>query len=176
MPIDVASLRILTYPAPELRSVAERVPAVDDEVRAVIDRMVELTSQAKGIGLAAPQLGVAWRVFVTVGPDEEPERVYVNPRITDFARDLSLREEGCLSLPGINVEIRRPTACPITALDRDGKKFTLRRDDLLGRVWQHEYDHLDGVLIIDKMTTMDRLSSRKLIKELEAASIRWAES
>lgn len=176
MSIDVANLRILSYPAPDLRAVAEPVTAVDDTVRAVADRMLELTHEARGIGLAAPQVGLAWRLFVTVGPDEEPERVYVNPSLSEFGRELSVREEGCLSLPGINVEIRRPAACAVTALDREGKEFTLRRDDLLARVWQHENDHLNGVLIIDKMTTMDRLNTRKLIKELEAASVRWAES
>ena len=175
MGVDIEGLSILTYPAPLLRAVAEPVEAVDDTVRAVADRMLELTRQAKGVGLAASQVGLSWRLFVTAGPDEEPDRVYINPRVSDLGRELVLREEGCLSLPGLNVEIRRPATCAISALDRFGQPFTLKGDDLLARVWQHECDHLDGILIIDKMTPMDRLATRKLIKELEAAAVRWAE-
>ena len=108
-------------------------------------------------------------MFVTRSHEEHPDRVFVNPRLTQLSGDLVVREEGCLSLPGINGDIRRPASVSITALDLEGQTFTLRDDDLLARIWQHEYDHLDGVLIIDKMNEMDRIATRKLLKELESA-------
>ena len=175
MHVDPAELSILTYPASALRRVAETVEEIDEGVRVVANRMIELTREARGVGLAAPQVGVSWRLFVTVGPEDEPARVYVNPHLSEFIQVPVVREEGCLSLPGINVDIRRPAGCMITAMDLDGREFTLTRDDLLARVWQHETDHLNAILIIDKMSVLDRLANRKLIKELEAAAVPWAE-
>ena len=170
MTIDVARLKILIYPAAPLRIVAEQISTIDETVRAVAARMFELTREAPGVGLAAPQVGLAWRMFITVGDESEPDRVYVNPRLVNLTGDLVTREEGCLSLPGINVDIRRPDSTTITAQDLDGESFTLTADELTARVWQHEYDHLDGILIIDKMTPIDRLATRKALKELEATS------
>ncbi len=170
MTIDVARLKILIYPAAPLRVMAEPVSTIDGTVRAVAARMIELTRQARGVGLAAPQVGLAWRMFTTAGDESEPDRVFINPRLLNLTGDLVSREEGCLSLPGINVDIRRPDSTTITAQDLDGASFTLTADDLTARVWQHEYDHLDGILIIDKMTPIDRLATRKALKELEATS------
>lgn len=170
MTIDVARLRILIYPAVPLRAVAEPISSIDGRVRAVAARMIELTREARGVGLAATQVGLAWRMFITVGEESEPDRVYINPRLDNLTGDLVTREEGCLSLPGINVDIRRPDSTTITAQDLDGESFTLTAEDLTARVWQHEYDHLDGILIIDKMTPIDRLATRKALKELEATS------
>ena len=121
--------------------------------------------------IARPNLGIV----ELLGPEDEPARVYVNPHLSEFIQVPVVREEGCLSLPGINVDIRRPAGCMITAMDLDGREFTLARDDLLARVWQHETDHLNAILIIDKMSALDRLANRKLIKELEAAAVPWAE-
>ncbi|MHC4416615.1 MAG: peptide deformylase [Planctomycetota bacterium] len=170
MTIDVARLKILTYPAAPLREVARPVEEIDQTVRDVAARMIELTHEAEGVGLAAPQIGLPWRLFVTVGADRGSERVYINPRLEELDGELTVREEGCLSLPGVNVDIRRPASATITALDLEGRAFTLREGELLGRVWQHECDHLDGVLIIDKMSPMDRIVTRKVLKELEAAA------
>lgn len=169
MTVDAARLRILTYPDAALRQVAEPVASIDDTVRAVAARMTELMYDAAGAGLAAPQVGLSWRLFVTRGDETRPDLVYVNPELSDLDREIAMREEGCLSLPGINVDIRRPASATITARGLDGEPFTLTDDDLLARVWQHEVDHLDGVLIIDKMTPIDRLATRKTLKELEAA-------
>ena len=170
MTIDVARLKILIYPAAPLRVVAEQISTIDERVRAVAARMFELTREARGVGLAAPQVGLALRLFITVGDESEPDRVYVNPRLDNLIGDLVTREEGCLSLPGINVDIRRPDSTTITAQHLDGESFTLTAADLTARVWQHEYDHPDGILIIDKMTPIDRLATRKALKELEATS------
>ncbi|MCP3903145.1 MAG: peptide deformylase [Planctomycetes bacterium] len=171
MNVDPSRLSIVSYPAPVLKQKARPLEAVDDEVRAVALRMIELMHDAEGVGLAGPQVGLPWRLFVTNGRDADPEdRVYVNPRLELERGDLESGEEGCLSLPGITVQVRRPLAATITALDIDGRTFTRSAEGMLARIWQHEYDHLDGVLILDRMSPMDRLANRKPIKELEAAA------
>ena len=166
MAIDVAGLKILTYPAPPLRAGARPIETIDQTVKDVAARMLELTREAEGVGLAAPQVGLSWRMFVTSSADRKVDRVYINPQLATSG-ELVVREEGCLSLPGVNVEIRRPASVAITALDPDGRTFVLEDDDLMARIWQHECDHLDGVLIIDRMTPMDRIATRKVLKELE---------
>jgi peptide deformylase len=171
MRIDPAQLSILHYPAPVLRERAAPVDSVNDEIKTLARRMIELMNEADGLGLAAPQVGVALRIFVAqVKADHEPVRVYINPELSSHASDIESREEGCLSLPGVNVHVRRPVGATINAIGLDGKPFSLTSDGLLARVWQHEIDHLDGILIIDKMNPMDRLANRKPIKELEAAA------
>ncbi len=170
MQVDPAQLKILHYPAAVLRQRAEPVKQVDQSIRDLAERMIELTREADGLGLAAPQVGASLRLFVAQSPqEEEPMRVYINPELSASTSELESREEGCLSLPGIHVQVRRPAGATITALDLDGKPFTLSHTGLLARVWQHELDHLNGVLIIDKMGPMDRLATRKALKELQAA-------
>lgn len=164
---DPGSLEIVTYPRPVLRQKAQPVDAPAELVRAVACRMTELMYQADGIGLAAPQVDLAWRMFVTRGFDEDDvDRVYINPELR-ISGELSAREEGCLSLPGINVQVRRPMSAVITATNLDGETFTLASDEFPARVWQHEFDHLNGVLIIDRLSPLDRLAVRKPLKELE---------
>lgn len=171
MRIDPAQLRILHYPAPVLRKRAAPVGDIDQSIKDLAERMIELMNEADGLGLAAPQVGVPLRMFVAqVKQEDEPVRVYINPELSEFAPEMESHEEGCLSLPGIHVHVRRPYAATITATDLEGNRFSLTSDGLLARVWQHENDHLDGVLIIDKMNTMDRLATRKALKELQAAA------
>jgi len=170
MRIDPAQLRILHFPAPVLRERAAPIEKIDHAIKDLAQRMIELMDEVDGLGLAAPQVGVPVRMFVAqVKADEEPVRVYINPVLSEFIEEIEAREEGCLSLPGINVTVRRPIGATITATDLDGKQFTLTSSGLLARVWQHEFDHLDGVLIIDKMGPMDRLATRRALKELQAA-------
>ncbi len=169
MALDVSRLEIVQYPDPVLRTVARPIDQIDDTVRDVAARMFELMHAAEGAGLAAPQVGLSWRMFVTRADDEQPDRVFVNPGIPDLDGALELRAEGCLSLPGLTVDIRRPEVATVTSLDLDGRRRTLAASGLMARIWQHEHDHLNGVLIIDKMTPMDRIASRRLLKELEAA-------
>ena len=170
MTIDVAGLEIVVYPDAVLRAVAEPIETIDETVRAVAARMLELMHEVDGAGLAAPQVGLSWRMFVTRGREEHPDRVYVNPRLTRVDGDMEVRSEGCLSLPGITLDIRRPAAATVTARDLEDRERVLMDNDLLARIWQHEMDHLDGILIIDKMTPMDRIANRKLLKELEAGT------
>ena len=169
MSTDPARLRIVNYPHPALREKTRDVE-VTDEVRAVAGRMLALMAEAEGVGLAAPQVGLDWRMFVCRLPEAGAEpAVYVNPRLELHKGDVEVHEEGCLSLPGLTADIRRPVAATITALDLEGNEFRREASGFEARIWQHETDHLDGVLIIDRMNPMDRLRNRKLVKELEAA-------
>lgn len=173
-------MTIIRYPAPVLRQVARPIEQVDQTVRAVAERMIELMHAAPGIGLAAPQVGLAWRMFVAHVPRGEREagepatsldepRVYVNPVISDPAGGVEAWEEGCLSLPDIHGDVLRPPEVTITALGLDGETFSQRGAGLLARCWQHEVDHLDGVLIIDRMIRMHKLKNRSAIKAMERA-------
>lgn len=195
MAIDVSSLHIVSYPAAVLRQKALRVPEVTDEVRAVAMRMVELMHQAEGIGLAAPQVGLPWRMFVVHVPaddkrvnntevalpspptsattdavlmvsNREPQ-VYINPVISSPEGPPARSSEGCLSLPDIHGEVLRPPVVTITATDLNGRTFAQRGGGLLARCWQHEFDHLEGVLIIDRMTQISRLKNKSAIRDLE---------
>ncbi|QOJ01576.1 MAG: peptide deformylase [Phycisphaeraceae bacterium] len=179
MTVDLDSLRLVEYPAPVLRRKADPVERVNAEVRAVAVRMIEIMKAEEGIGLAAPQVGLPWRIFVShVPPDAQRDAegplptatkaptVYINPKLT-LSGPVESGEEGCLSLPEIRGEVIRPTVVTIEALDAEGVPFTASATGLLARCWQHEYDHLDGVLIIDKMRQIDRLKNRLKIKDLE---------
>ncbi|MEQ9461687.1 MAG: peptide deformylase [Phycisphaeraceae bacterium] len=170
MPVDPARLQIVVHPHPVLRQRAQEVAAVTDEVRGVALRMLDLMHEAPGVGLAAPQVGLSWRMFVA-NPTGEPEDdlVFVNPRFAELGRDQDLHDEGCLSLPDITCQVRRPTFAVIEALDLQGQSFRLAGEGFAPRVWQHEYDHLEGVLIIDKMSPSDRIANRQALRALEEA-------
>ncbi len=168
MPVDIAKLRIVLYPAPVLRAPAREVDPADADVRAVAVRMLELMHAAPGVGLAAPQVGLPWRLFVANDTgDPGDDRVFINPTLSDPSPETEVRDEGCLSIPEITCEIARPVGITIRAVGLDGETFELHDDALAARIWQHENDHLDGRLILDQMTAMDRLANRKKLKELE---------
>lgn len=187
MPVDPSSLAIVHYPDPVLRRKAEPVPEVTDEVRAVALRMIELMHEARGIGLAAPQVGLPWRLFVCHVPAEDPGEVtdpaapepltataeptvYINPVLSDPRAPTESATEGCLSLPDIAGDVLRSHAITIEALDLDGKPLRHTAAGLLARCWQHENDHLDGVLILDRMSHLSRLRSRSAVRSLERAA------
>jgi len=177
MDLDPVSLTIVTYPDPILRQKAKPIGEITPTIRAVGEKMIELMHQAEGVGLAAPQVGLPWRMFVTVVSQDEqtatiPGRIYINPEVTIENRELISLEEGCLSLPDIRGDIRRSAGVTVKALDPDGNPFSMTDDDFMSRIWQHELDHLNGVLIIDKMNPMDRIAVRKALKELEATTIK----
>lgn len=180
MPVDPAALHLELYPDPILRKKAKPVAAVTDEVRAVAARMLEIMREEEGIGLAAPQVGLSWRMFVVHVPETDERSasatppdatakptVYINPAFSNPLGPLEASEEGCLSLPEIRGDVLRPTTITITALGLDGKPFTQTATGLLARCWQHEFDHLDGTLIIDKMRQIDRLKNRSSVRQLE---------
>ncbi len=148
---------------------AKAIPKVTSSIRDLINEMFELMREEEGAGLAAPQVGESLRLFITEArPDEEiPERVFINPVLSKLDGDLIPYDEGCLSLPEIRGLIRRPTYVAIDALDLQVNAFHLESDAFPARVWQHEFDHLEGLLIIDRMTPIDRLRNRKAVKLLE---------
>ncbi|HWB19910.1 MAG TPA: peptide deformylase, partial [Phycisphaerales bacterium] len=123
--MNVEALEIVQYPAKVLRQKAKPVGAIDEEVKAVAARMIELMREEEGVGLAAPQVGLSWRMFVTVAEKDkpkEPAKVYINP-VLKLSGENEEMEEGCLSLPNIHVEVLRPKTAEITALGLDGKEI-----------------------------------------------------
>ena len=168
MEIDVEQLEIVKYPHPTLREKAKAIEEVTDEVRMVAFRMLELMHEAPGVGLAAPQVGLGWRMFVTnhTGLPED-DMVFINPILSEPSSEREEHDEGCLSLPEINAPIRRPVGIVIEATGLDGERFKVASDQLPARIWQHENDHLDGKLIIDMMSHIDRQAQRDVLHELE---------
>ena len=134
-----------------LRKKAEPVDPseINDDMRALFGEMFETMLEADGVGLAAPQVGISKRFFVIMS-DDNVRRVFVNPQIIATSSDLCDYEEGCLSLPGVSENIKRPSKVTVQALDENGKPFTLEADELLARIIQHENDHLDGIVYIDR--------------------------
>ena len=170
MTVRVDKLGIVLYPDPALRTTAQPVLDVTDEVRAVAERMLALMHAAAGVGLAGPQLGLPWRLFVANATGEpQDDMVFINPVISQPSRQLEECEEGCLSLPDIRAPIRRPKQVTIEALGLDGKPLRLTDDGMPARIWQHETDHFDRVLIVDKMASIDRMVHRRALRELEKA-------
>ncbi len=181
-PIDPSQLRIVRHPDPVLRQKATPIPEVTTLVRDVAQRMIELMRSEDGAGLAAPQVGLSWRMFVVeIPPDEAKGRsvsaqpatatlgpiVYINPRLATPSGAVEGAEEGCLSLPGIWGEVLRAPVVTIRATGLDAQPFESTAAGLLARCWQHEMDHLDGVLILDRMTQASRLKNRSKVRELE---------
>lgn len=160
-------LKIIVYPDPRLRRVSKPVEAFDQDLSALAQRMFELMREARGVGLAAAQVGHNIRLFITnhTGKPED-DRVYVNPELFD-ADGEETGEEGCLSLPKVNAQIVRAQTVHMRAQDVGGKVFEQSETGFLPRIWQHELDHLNGILIIDRMGPTARMESRKLLKELE---------
>lgn len=164
---DLNNLRIIHYPDPRLREQCEPVTEFDGRLSALVERMYELMETGKGVGLAAPQVGVLKRLFV-MNPTGEPgdRRVLVNPRINDMHGSVEA-EEGCLSLPAINVQVRRAQRCRVSAQDVQGNPVEFEARDLLCRIVQHETDHLNGTLILDRMGPSDRIATKKTVRALE---------
>jgi peptide deformylase len=167
----MALLPIVKYPDPRLKQRAVPVEGVNDDIRRLVDDMAETMYAAPGVGLAANQVGVLLRVFVIdISSEDEPSelRVFINPEILD-ATGTQVWEEGCLSFPGVTEEIRRAEHVRVRALDRDGKPFELEAEGLLAVAIQHETDHLNGVVMLDKLSAVKkRLLGRKLAKAKEA--------
>lgn len=159
--------QILRYGAPILHQQAEPVPAVTDEVTALIDDLIATMHHASGVGLAAPQVGVSQRVFVidlSAGRVASDLLVLVNPSFV--ARDgMQLEEEGCLSVPGFNCTVARPQHVVIRGFDRSGQERTIDARGLLARALQHEMDHLAGILFVDRLKPVQR---RLILRRIDA--------
>jgi len=164
----MAVLEILEFPDPRLRTVAEPVDAVDDDLRGLIDSMLETMYDASGIGLAATQVNVHRRVLVIdVSPEHDEPRVFINPQITVLDETLGSYDEGCLSVPGFYEEINRPQRIRVDAIGRDGEAFSEELEGLLAICLQHEIDHLDGKLFVDYVSPLKRQRIRSKLEKAQ---------
>lgn len=177
----MAILPIIETPDPRLRTISTPVEAIDDDLQRLIDDMFDTMYDAPGIGLAAIQVGVPKRVLVIdlqepADGDEEGEpvrnpRVFINPVILEGAQDLSIYNEGCLSVPDQYAEVERPASIRASWMDRDGKIREEQIDGLLATCLQHEMDHLEGVLFIDHLSRLKReMVLKKLAKARKTAA------
>ena len=162
----MAILNILEYPDPRLRTLAQPVEEVTDEIRQLIDDMFETMYAAPGIGLAATQVDVHKRVVVMdLSEDKTEPRVFINPELEPLTDDADLYQEGCLSVPGFFEDVERPLRVRVKALDRDGNPFELVAEGLLAVCIQHECDHLNGKLFVDYLSRLKRDRIRKKLEK-----------
>lgn len=140
---------IRCYPDPVLRRKAKRVPSVDHGIQELIDDMIETMHRAYGVGLSAPQVGVSLRIVVIQMPEEELV-VLINPEVVKRSGEREI-EEGCLSIPGYRGNVKRSLSVTVKARNREGKEFRIKRDEMLGQALEHELDHLNGILYIDRL-------------------------
>ncbi|HZZ71422.1 MAG TPA: peptide deformylase [Pirellulales bacterium] len=161
------SLKIIQYPHPTLRHVAKPIRRIDAEMLQVVRRMFDLMYEHKGIGLAATQVALPYRLFVLNlkgDPNEGEEHVFVNPVITK-RKGLAEAEEGCLSLPGLYGDVKRSENITLQAFNLQGQAVKHVCEDLFARAVQHEIDHLDGVLFIDRLTPTGELKVKDTLDE-----------
>jgi peptide deformylase len=161
------NLQIIIWPDPRLKKVSKPVEVFDAGLKELAARMFELMREHKGVGLAAPQVGQNIRLFVANHTGEPGnDRIYINPELTE-AEDNQEDEEGCLSLPGIRVNVVRSKKLRLRAQDVEGKPIEEFGEAFQARVWQHEFDHLNGTMLTDRMGPAQKLLNRKKLKELE---------
>ena len=164
-------LTIRHYPDPVLRAPVRPVASVTPEIRRLAADMIETMTASDGVGLAAPQVGESLRLVVVnfaLTKDQMDPKVLVNPRLEHFAKATRVEREGCLSFPGIYGEVRRAVALDLVATDLDGAPVALHAEDYLARVLQHEVDHLDNRLFVDRMGPAARFAAREGLAALEA--------
>jgi len=163
-------MKIVKYPHPCLRHVSKPLARVDSDVRRIVAQMLELMYEHKGIGLAANQVDLPYRFFVAnlqSDPDaKDQEFVFINPVITRRSGTAEA-EEGCLSFPGIYAPVRRPEKITLTAFNLAGEELRFELDGLLARAVQHETDHLDGIVFIDRLSPTNELAVREPLASLQ---------
>ncbi len=163
-------MEIVLYPDPVLEQEGALITVFDDELREKVCLMFETMYAARGVGLAAPQVGWSAKLFVvnpTGGEDPEQDLVFINPQIVSKA-GRKIAEEGCLSFPDMTVHVPRAVRILAQAQDLAGNRFEMRLEDLPARIIQHEYDHVMGILFITKMMPADRIAVDKKLKDLRA--------
>lgn len=161
-------MEIVFYPDPVLRKRAQPVDFAREDLRSLVAEMLDAMKEAHGVGLAAPQVGRSLRLFVA-SDSAEPEDaiVCINPELRAFGPSVTM-EEGCLSLPGVNAPITRPERVELTWFDLEGERRTAEFDDLMARILQHEFDHLEGILFFERMTPADRVRIKADLESFEA--------
>jgi peptide deformylase len=172
------ALQIIEYPHPTLRRVSKPLQRVDAELHTIIRQMFDLMYEHKGIGLAANQVNLPYRLFVANLKSDpaavEDEHVFINPVLSQ-RKGSAEAEEGCLSLPGLYAQVKRPEKVTLSAYDDKGQEFHAELSGLFARVVQHEIDHLDGVLFIDKLSSTAELSLREELSDFEVNYARLRE-
>ncbi len=156
-------LDIYTIGADVLRKNADPIEKFDEELAGLVAKMFETMKLGKGVGLAAPQVGLAQRLFVVQIEGDTP-RVFINPEIVQTSLELESFEEGCLSIPGVYADLDRPSGIRVQAWNERGRRFVLEAEGFLARVIQHELDHLNGILFTDRLTERNR---DRLLKQYE---------
>src|SRR5262245_1888797 len=164
-------MKIVQYPHPALRHVAKPLKEINAEIRQVAAQMLELMYEAKGLGLAAPQVALPYRLlvmnFAGDANQKEQECVAINPVIMEKKDGNIEGSEGCLSFPDLFQKVRRAKTVVVRAYDLEGKLYEMTTSELPSRIWQHEIDHLDGILYIDKMGPLGKLAARGTLREFE---------
>lgn len=168
-------LRIVPYPHPALRYESRPVTRIDDAFRTAVRQMFGLMYEARGIGLAANQVGLPFRFFIlnlSADPEQpDKEQVFINPEVVKRHASVE-EEEGCLSFPGLYTKVRRARRVKVRAFDLEGNPVEVEADDLFGRALQHETDHLAGRLFIDLLSPLNRVSTANRLKDFEAQYLR----
>ena len=155
---------IIKLPNPILRQKSKEAKEVTQDMKELIEDMAETMKESQGVGLAAPQVGVLRRIIIV--KTQDGPQAFVNPKIIRKSKKKETEEEGCLSLPGIRLEIKRAKEVEVEALDKEGREIKIKVQDLTARIIQHEIDHLDGILFIDRIPFWRRWKiGRKLSKE-----------
>jgi len=157
---------------PVLRERALEVTTFDRGLRKLAKRMIRIMHDAPGVGLAAPQIGVLQRLLV-YDVDDDP-RVLVNPQLDEFSEETEETDEGCLSVPGVTMPVSRPVSLRVRALDAAAEPLEFRAEGLEARVIQHEFDHLEGVLIVDRTSRSARAAALRELRDREDAGLRGA--
>lgn len=172
---EAALAHVVKFGDPVLKSKASPVRDFGPELRAEVERMVAIMRDGMGVGLAATQLGVLRRLLVfQAGPDSEPTAL-INPEVEWLSDEVVVAEEGCLSLPRVSTDVERPLHARFSGLDVDGEPIRLEASGLEARVLQHELDHLDGVLILDRAPRAQRKGALRALREGESYSPPLAE-
>jgi len=155
------------YPDPVLRRTAEPVVSFDEELESIVAGMFARMRESQGVGLAGPQVGLGKRILVlNHSAEAADDLVLINPEIVDRGGSPTRFDEGCLSFPDIYAEVSRPERCTVEAFDVSGKPFRAEYEGFVSRIVQHEYDHLEGVLLVDRMSPADKLRNKADLEEL----------
>ena len=162
-------MKIVKYPNPVLRRKAKLISQIDDTIQQFTDEMIETMYIDEGVGLAAPQVGISKQLFV-MDIGQGPKTLF-NPEIIEKGEEVETLEEGCLSIPGVRVDVTRPSRIRVRGINEAGELEEIEAEGLLARVLQHEIDHLNGVLIIDHASPLQRTLLKSKLKKLEKQNI-----
>jgi peptide deformylase len=167
----MAIMPVIKMDNPVLHRKAKKVRKIDGSIQKLIDDMIDTMHDIEGVGLAAPQVGVPLQVVVIQMPDEEEVITLINPEMVKTSEENEMMTEGCLSLPGYRGEVKRFTSVTVKARDREGKPIRIKGEGLMAQALQHEVDHINGIVYVDHLESVDKLEKIKAEDEEEAGSI-----